>query len=174
MILNGIVHPAVRWEVYRALLYYYLCGYWAVVLDVPLLFESGMDIICGTVVVVAVGDSQVQMARLRARDPHLTMEDAENRVRSQADVKIKVEKAEFRGTQNARGIVVWNDGDKADLQNEVRKVVKVIAASSPRWWSWALLLAPPLGCAAALWNLALNFAIRKRWEKSHRAETSRL
>ncbi|KAF7113747.1 hypothetical protein CNMCM5793_004802 [Aspergillus hiratsukae] len=50
-ILNKIVHPAVRWEIYKALLYYYVRGEWAVVLDVPLLFESGMDLICGTVVV---------------------------------------------------------------------------------------------------------------------------
>ncbi|KAF7171335.1 hypothetical protein CNMCM5623_003745 [Aspergillus felis] len=56
MILNKIVHPAVRWEIYKALMYYYVHGHWAVVLDVPLLFESGMDLICGTVVVVGVRD----------------------------------------------------------------------------------------------------------------------
>lgn len=105
MILNKIVHPAVRWEIYKALIYYYVRGHWAVVLDVPLLFESGMDLICGTVVVVGVRDPAVQMARLRSRDPHLSAEDAENRVRSQGDVRGKVEKAEFRGTGSARGLL---------------------------------------------------------------------
>ncbi|KKK18758.1 hypothetical protein P175DRAFT_0501831 [Aspergillus ochraceoroseus IBT 24754] len=173
-ILNKIVHPAVRWEVYKALLYYYLRGHWAVVLDVPLLFESGMDLICGTVVVVGVSDPAVQMARLRARDTHLTAEDAENRVRSQGDVKGKVEKAEFRGTADARGVIVWNDGDRVDLEREVQRAVQTIGGSSPKWWAWVLLLAPPLGVGVAAWNLAVNYSTRRRWERKAAAEKAKL
>ena len=174
MILNKIVHPAVRWEVYKSLLYYYIRGHWAVVLDVPLLFESGMDFICGTVIVVGVRDPEVQMARLRARDPHLSAEDAENRVKSQGDVKGKVEKAEFRGTQSARGVIVWNDGDKSDLEREVRKAVGTISGTSPRWCAWCLLLAPPLGVGAAVWNMAVNFVTQKNWEKRATEEKAKL
>ncbi|RAL11162.1 putative dephospho-CoA kinase [Aspergillus homomorphus CBS 101889] len=141
MILNKIVHPAVRWEVYKALCYHYLRGHWAVVLDVPLLFESGMDLICGTVVVVGVRDPAVQMERLLARDRHLSAEEAENRVKSQGDVMGKVARAEFRG--KARGLVVWNDGDKRQLEEEVRSALQVVSASSPRWWAWVLLVLPP-------------------------------
>ncbi|KAL3476455.1 P-loop containing nucleoside triphosphate hydrolase protein [Aspergillus californicus] len=174
MILNKIVHPAVRWEVYKSLLYYYIHGFWAVILDVPLLFESGMDLICGTVIVVGVTDSAVQMSRLRARDPHLSPEDAENRVLSQGDVRGKVEKAEFRGTETGRGVIVWNDGDKDDLEREVRRAVGTVSGSSPRWWSWCLLLAPPLGVGVAAWNLAVNYGIRRRWEKRAAGERARL
>jgi dephospho-CoA kinase len=174
MILNKIVHPAVRWEIYKALMYYYVRGHWAVVLDVPLLFESGMDLICGTVVVVGVRDPAVQMARLRARDPHLSAEDAENRVRSQGDVRGKVEKAEFRGTGSARGVIVWNDGDKADLEREVSKATETIKASSPKWWAWVLLLVPPLGVGIAAWNLAVNFATQKSWQKKEREAKAKL
>ncbi|RJE27481.1 Dephospho-CoA kinase [Aspergillus sclerotialis] len=173
-ILNSIVHPAVRWEIYKALMYHYIRGNWAVVLDVPLLFESGMDIICGTVMVVAVKDEKVQMERLRARDAHLSAEDAENRVKSQGDVKGKVEKAEYRGTGNTRGVVVWNDGDRADLENEVRGAMAKVAASSPRWWAWLLLLVPPIGVSAALWDLIVNFWRRKSWEKMVRDERAKL
>ncbi|KAE8348686.1 dephospho-CoA kinase-domain-containing protein [Aspergillus coremiiformis] len=174
MILNKIVHPAIRWEVYKSLLYYYVRGYWAVVLDVPLLFESGMDLICGTVVVVGVRDPAVQMARLRARDPHLSAEDAENRVRSQGDVRGKVEKAEFRGTESARGVVVWNDGDRGQLEREVQRAVRCISGTSPRWWAWVLLLAPPLGVGAGVWNVVVNFLTQKGWEKRVREEKARL
>lgn len=146
MILNKIVHPAVRWEIYKALIYYYVRGHWAVVLDVPLLFESGMDLICGTVVVVGVRDPAVQMARLRSRDPHLS----------------------------ARGVIVWNDGDKADLEKEVSKAMEMIKASSPNWWAWVLLLAPPLGVGIAAWNLAVNFATQKSWQKKEREEKAKL
>ncbi|KAA8642908.1 hypothetical protein EYZ11_009048 [Aspergillus tanneri] len=174
MVLNKIVHPAVRWETYKALLYYYVRGYWAVVLDVPLLFESGMDIICGTVVVVGVSDATVQVARLCARDSHLTLEDAQNRVQSQGDVLGKVQKAEFRGVDTARGVIVWNDGDKADLEREVQKAMMGIRSSSPRWWAWVLLLAPPVGVGAAVWNMAVNFATQKSWERKVREEKAKL
>ncbi|KAJ5688801.1 hypothetical protein N7462_003193 [Penicillium macrosclerotiorum] len=173
-VLNRIIHPAVRWEVYKALIYHYLRGQWAVVLDVPLLFESGMDLICGTVIVVGVHDPAVQMARLRARDAHLTAEDAENRVRSQGDVRMKAVQAEFRGTTTARGVVVWNDSDKAELERAVKGAMASIAASSPRWWAWGLLIIPPVGFGVAAWNLVLNFATQKGWEKKKRDEKARL
>lgn len=180
-ILNNIVHPAVRWEVYKSLLYYYLRGNWAVVLDVPLLFESGMDVICGTVIVVAVKDPAVQMSRLRARDPHLTAEDAENRVKSQGDVQEKVKKALYRNKtseqdldKGSRGVIVWNDGDKADLAKEVDKAILTIQDNSPRWWGWVLLLAPPVGVAAAVWNMAINFSSQKSWDQKVKKERAKL
>jgi dephospho-CoA kinase len=51
-VLDSIVHPAVRREIYKALLYYYVRGYWTVVLDIPLLLKSGLDLLCETVAVV--------------------------------------------------------------------------------------------------------------------------
>jgi len=152
-----------------------------VVLDVPLLFESGMDIICGTVIVVAVKDPAVQMSRLRARDPHLTAEDAENRVKSQGDVQGKVKKALYRNKvseqdtdKGSRGVIVWNDGDKHDLATEVDKAILTIQHHSPQWWSWALLIAPPLGVAAALWNMAVNFGSQKSWDQKVKREKAKL
>lgn len=174
LVLNKIVHPAVRWEVYKALVYYFVRGHWAVVLDVPLLFESGMDLLCGTVVVVGVQDPGVQMSRLRARDPHLSAEEAQGRVSSQGDVRGKVEKAEFRGTENARGVIVWNDGDKDDLGQEVQKAMGRIQATSPRWWAWVLLLAPPVGVGVAAWNMAVNFMQQKSWDRKAREEKAKL
>jgi dephospho-CoA kinase len=173
-VLNGIIHPAVRWEVYKALIYHYVRGQWAVVLDVPLLFESGMDLICGTVLVVGVTDPAIQMARLRSRDAHLTAEDAENRVRSQGDVRTKAAQAEFRGTVTARGVVVWNDADKAELERAVKGAMVSISASSPKWWAWILLAVPPVGFGIAAWNLIVNYATQRDWEKKKREEKARL
>lgn len=162
-VLNGIVHPGVRWAIYRALVTNYLHGQWAVVLDVPLLFESGLDALCGSVIVVGVSDPEVQMARLRARDVHLSAEDAQNRVRSQGDVRGKAARAEFRGVSSARGLVVWNDGDREALEKEVKRVMDEVQGSSPRWWAWTLLLAPPLGVTMGVWNLLVNFWTMRAW-----------
>lgn len=76
-LLNSIVHPAVRREIYRQILFAYLRGHWAVVLDIPLLFESGWERYCGTIVVVGVSDPAIQIERLRRRDGHLSEEELE-------------------------------------------------------------------------------------------------
>ena len=162
-VLNGIVHPAVRLEMYKQLLYCYLKGCWAVVLDVPLLFESGLDTLCGTVMVVAVSDPAMQMKRLRERDPHLTAEDAENRVKSQGDIREKAKRCEARG--KGLGVVVLNDGDKEDLKRELQRVMLEVRKSSPRWWAWLLLLFPPLAGLAGVWGYYRAIAINRRWKE---------
>lgn len=162
-VLNGIVHPAVRLEMYKQLLYCYLRGNWAVVLDVPLLFESGLDTLCGTVLVVAVSDPVIQMKRLRERDPHLTAEDAENRVKSQGDVREKAKRCEARG--KGMGVVVWNDKGKEELRGELERVMSEVRRSSPRWWGWLLLLCPPLAGLAGVWSYVRSQLVNRRWRE---------
>ena len=162
-VLNGIVHPAVRMEMYKQLLYCYLKGCWAVVLDVPLLFESGLDTLCGTVMVVSVSDPATQMSRLRERDPHLTAEDAENRVKSQGDVREKAKRCAARG--KGLGVVVLNDGDKGDLRRELESAMLEVRRSSPRWWAWLLLLCPLLAGMAGVWSYYRGVAINRRWKE---------
>ncbi|KAK3943000.1 dephospho-CoA kinase-domain-containing protein [Diplogelasinospora grovesii] len=172
-VLNGIVHPAVRkamaWEVVKA----YVKGYWAVVLDVPLLFEGGLDRFCGSVMVVAVRDPEVQMRRLRARDPHLTPEDAENRVRSQGDVREKARRCQDRGGKG-RGVVIWNDNGKEELAMEVKKAVAELERASPRWWNTLLLLCPPLAVVTGAWRFWENVRINRRWQEGEMKERAKL
>ena len=160
--LGGIVHPAVRWYMFREVLGYYLRGHWAVVLDIPLLFESGLDVFCSTVVVVAVKDPKVQMERLMRRDGHLSEEDARNRVGSQVDVRVKAERCKGRGV--GRGEVLWNDGDKEALEGQVREVLGRVKGGSPRWWGWLLLGCPPVMVGVVGWELLLGW-LRKRRER---------
>lgn len=171
-VLNGIVHPAVRWEMYKAVLYYYLKGYWAVVLDIPLLFESGLDLICGVVMVVAVSDPEIQTKRLRERDAHLTAEDARSRVLSQGDVREKARRAEMRG--EGAGVVIWNDGGKDELERELRRVMREVGERHPVWWAWVLLLLPPLAGCAGLKSLIRSWLMARRWEAGKQQEKAKL
>lgn len=170
--LNSIVHPAVRTEMYRAILSAHVRGHWAVVLDVPLLFEAGLDRICGVVMVVGVRDPEVQMARLRARDPHLSEQDARDRVASQGDVRDKARRCEARG--EGRGVVVWNDGTREELETGLAEAMRNIRASSPAWWNYALLGLPPLAFAVGLWQFWENTRINARWKADETERRARL
>lgn len=171
-VLNGIVHPAVRREMYKAMLWAYLSGHWACVLDIPLLFESGWEPLCGTIMVVAVHDPVVQLRRLRERDPHLSAQDAENRVRAQMSVEEKVKRCESRG--EGMGVVVWNDDGKEDLEREVGRVMEVIRSRRPGWWAWFLLLCPPAAMGAGLWSFAWSWVAKRRWEAEWAREKAKL
>jgi dephospho-CoA kinase len=170
-VLNGILHPAIRRNMYKAILWCYLTGHWAVVLDVPLLFEGGLDRLCGTVLVVAVRDPAIQMARLRARNPHLSVEDAENRVRSQTDVRVKARRCEARG--KGRGVVIWNDAGKEELRREVDRAMARVLKASPRWWSWAMLFCPPAAVAVGAWTVWQNVKINRQWEEMEAREKTK-
>ncbi|KFH41792.1 Dephospho-CoA kinase-like protein [Hapsidospora chrysogenum ATCC 11550] len=162
-VLNGIVHPAVRWAMFRRVVGCYLHGHWAVVLDIPLLFESKLDRFCGVTAVVAVRDPAVQMRRLRERDAHLSAQEAEDRVRSQADVRVKAAQSEARG--EGRGIVLWNDGTREELEGEVARAVEGMRRGNDGLWSWVLLACPPLAVAVAAWRIWENGRLRKEWER---------
>ncbi|KAF2725147.1 CoaE-domain-containing protein [Polychaeton citri CBS 116435] len=170
--LNGIVHPAVRREMYKQMLWAYLRGHWAVILDVPLLFESGWEPLCGTILVVAVKDPAVQMKRLRARDEHLTQEDAENRVKAQWDVRDKADRCLSRG--KGKGTVVWNDGGKEDLRRQVDQVMLEAKASSPQWWAYLLLLLPPIAALSGAVNYLQGWWMKKEWERRKTQEKAKL
>lgn len=158
------------------MLYYYLCGHWAVLLDIPLLFESGLDIFCSTVIVVAVSEPKIQMERLRARDPHLSAEDAENRVKSQVDVREKATRAEYRnnGKKDAgKGYVLYNDGSQEDLKVQIADVMQKIRSKSPRWWSLMLLVCPPLMATMATWEVFRNWYLRRKTIKERGEELAK-
>ncbi|MYL72276.1 dephospho-CoA kinase [Halobacillus litoralis] len=90
--LNGIVHPKVREEMIRRREQYKNQQYRAVVLDIPLLFESNLTDYVEKILVVYV-DEETQRERLMERD-QAGREDAEERIRAQIPVKKKAEMAD--------------------------------------------------------------------------------
>lgn len=190
--LNSIVHPAVRWGMYRKLASAYLSGARAVVLDVPLLFESGLDSLCGVVIVVSVTEPRIQMQRLMARDDHLTEDDAANRVRSQGDVREKAARCLARNGSGSladvdnhpkcssekvggpRGYVLYNDTSIEALEGQIQEVMGRIWGSSPRWWAWLLLLCPPLAGSAAALTYWRNKGLDERYKAGELERKARL
>ncbi len=91
--LNSIVHPEVKKITVKEIKKYYQLGYKIVVIDVPLLFESGFDDLCDITVVV-YAEEKVQYERLMKRD-NLSYDQARVRIESQLSLSEKVKLADY-------------------------------------------------------------------------------
>ena len=83
--LEGIIHPLVQRNMLRGMDEAAQAGARVVILDVPLLFETGMDALCDETWALYVSRDK-QVARIVARDG-LAPEDAEARIESQMPVE---------------------------------------------------------------------------------------
>ena len=117
--LEAIVHPAVRESVRRRLAEIGREEPSAlVVLEVPLLFETGMDRGCDARVVVFVPEA-LQIERLMARDG-IDREEALRRIRAQMPLSEKCARADW---------VIDNAGPLAATQAQVRDIYRRLAAA---------------------------------------------
>ena len=156
-VLNRIVHPAVRLEMVRQIVWHWLVGGASIlVLDVPLLFESGLDIFCQKSIVVACGQAtQIKRLILRDGDKGMTEEDARNRISSQGDLEDKCRRAD---------IVIRNDTSEANLKQNVHSFIAQVKPNP----IWTLLLRyfPPLGLIIAAWTVIRRWTRRKYQQRS--------
>lgn len=142
--LNGIVHGAVKKEMAWQLFRLYASGYEMAVLDVPLLFEAKLNLICAVTMTVSV-QRDIQLKRLLARNSELSEEDANKRIDSQLSV-------EERNALADR--VIDNDGSLEDLKTAVLEVVEAIRPG--KLWT-ALDLFPPFGILSACYTVLSQY-----------------
>ena len=110
--LNEIVHPLVREEIAR-LRDTYVGGGAPIILDIPLLIESGYEDLNGIIVVDLIPEEAIR--RLVAYRG-FSEDDAKNRISNQVKREDRIEKADF---------VVDNNGDLNSLNEEI-----------DRAWNW--------------------------------------
>ncbi|MFC0301972.1 dephospho-CoA kinase [Virgibacillus soli] len=116
--LNAIMHPAIRNKMLQQRDGFVLQGERAVVLDIPLLFESKLTHLVEKIIVVYV-DEDVQLQRLMERDQS-TEQEARQRIHSQIPVKEKVELADA---------VINNNGTKQESFTQFKEILQ----------SWSIL-----------------------------------
>lgn len=110
--LNNIIHPAIRKEMLHQRDDLIKKNYKCVVLDIPLLFESGLTHFIDKIIVVYV-DEKVQLERLMARNKY-SQEEALKRMRSQMPVKEKAQLADG---------VINNNGSKYESKVQLEELL---------------------------------------------------
>lgn len=135
--LNSITHPAVRYAIFKQMLWYYICGYRMCVLDVPLLYEAGLDKFCGLTVTV-VSEQHQQVERILIRNPGMTKEDALNRIKAQMTTEERIERADY---------VLENT---QDLPSLLARVDAFVTKVRPTLVKTILEYFPPFGAVSAV------------------------
>ena len=97
--LNAVTHPAILARIRRALAD---AAGDAVILDAPLLFETGLDALCDHTVAI-VADEAVRLARITTRDG-ISEEAAKKRMAVQPDTAFYAARAD---------ILLYNNGDRS-------------------------------------------------------------
>lgn len=84
-LVERCIHPWVVWRIYAAMFWYWLVGCGRVVVDVPLLFEGRFDriLMMSTTILIDPVTEEVQLERLRTRNPGMTESEARNRIAAQ-------------------------------------------------------------------------------------------
>ncbi|WP_339172776.1 dephospho-CoA kinase [Paenibacillus sp. FSL H7-0943] len=107
--LNNLTHPAIRQEIKDRM---YSMEQEEpkrlIIVDIPLLFESGLETLFHEIVVVYV-PREMQIARLIERN-RLSLEEAEARLNAQMDIEQKRNKADY---------IIDNSGDLAYTEQQV-------------------------------------------------------
>lgn len=109
--LNEIIHPRVREMMEQEKLKALQAGH-HVIMDIPLLFENGLESTVDEVWVVYVPDS-VQLERLKKRN-QLSTDDAAARISSQLSIEDKKARAD---------VIIDNSGTLKELQQQVERQV---------------------------------------------------
>ena len=111
--LNALYRLPLAVALLQSVLRLWCRGQGDIVLDAPLLFESGLHLICRQVVCVACSESK-QLQRLRQRDG-LSEEDARRRVSAQLPLELKRRRSD---------VCIENDGDMDELHIKLREWVR--------------------------------------------------
>lgn len=121
--LNAITHPDIYREIYWQTFKYFVQGYPFIVLELPLLFESGHMLNYLHKIIVVTCEEDLQLQRLMERTG-FTEVKAKLRIAAQMSLEKKAEMANF---------VIENSGSERDTREQTVKVINVLRYSKYHW-----------------------------------------
>jgi dephospho-CoA kinase len=90
----------------------------AIVVNAPLLFETGLDKVCNKIVTIKIS-YHIQVERLALRDD-LSDDEIKKRIASQMPIEEKVKLSDF---------VVDNSGSKKDLKKQIENIYRLLTSN---------------------------------------------
>lgn len=122
-LLDGITHPEIYKQIFWQCFWAILKGTQFVVLDLPLLFESGYMLKFLHKIIVVKCDNQQQIDRLINRNNY-SIEEAQTRINAQMSIQLKCQLADY---------VIDNNKSLDDTKNQVKRIVLELRKSKAHW-----------------------------------------
>uniref|UniRef100_A0A336KM79 Dephospho-CoA kinase domain-containing protein n=1 Tax=Culicoides sonorensis TaxID=179676 RepID=A0A336KM79_CULSO len=129
--LNEITHPEIHCTMYKEVVKYFFLGHNFVVLDLPLLFETGVMLNYLHKIITVTCEEDIQLTRLMDRNK-LSEADAKKRISSQMPLDKKCEQSHF---------VIENSGSVQDAEEQFYKILTILQDSNQHWKIRGILLA---------------------------------
>lgn len=128
--LNGVTHWRIGLVLVKRLFWLWLRGESLVILDAPLLYESGLNRICSTTVCV-VADQQEQLQRLMDRDG-IDESLALLKIEAQMSSEEKAKRSKFK---------IVNSGTLEETKQQVQVIAKTLKSHPRALWShrWTIV-----------------------------------
>lgn len=114
-LLNSITHPAILSLVKERIAQYKSEGFTKLIYDAPLLFESGSDKLCDTVVVV-IANKEQRISRVKLRD-NMSESELHDRINRQHEDDFYTNNADY---------VIYNNASLDDLVKNTLNVITSI------------------------------------------------
>nr|CAD7587494.1 unnamed protein product [Timema genevievae] len=127
--LNEITHPEISREMFWAAVRCIFQGHQFIVMDLPLLFESGSMLEYIHKIIVVTCEEDLQLQRLMDRNS-MSESRAKQRISAQMPLDSKCEKGHF---------VVENSGTVDDTRQQVLKIISVLQSYNTHWKMRAII-----------------------------------
>jgi len=121
--LNKITHPVIHRTIFIQVFKYFMTGHPWIVLDLPLLFETGILMEFIHKIITVSCDSETQLQRLMERNEY-SAEDAKKRIDSQMPLEKKCEQSHF---------VIDNSGSIEETEKAAMSILHLMNDSKHHW-----------------------------------------
>lgn len=131
--LNLITHPEIHRTIYKEVIKCFFLGHNFVVIDLPLLFETGVMLSYCHKIITVTCEEDIQLTRLMDRaNGKLSEADAKKRIKAQMPLERKCEQSNF---------VIENSGSQTDTEEQFYKVLAILQESNQHWKIRGVILA---------------------------------
>ncbi|XP_072931167.1 dephospho-CoA kinase [Epargyreus clarus] len=144
--LNAITHPRIQLAMMKSAIMYFFSGHSYVVMEVPLLFETGKLLNFMHKIITVVCEDHQQLERLCKRNDFSEVV-AKKRINCQMPLEQKVAKSHF---------VIDNSGDMASTVSQTESIMKVLKRSKFNWYFRTIIAIAVLSIACGIGHVVSN------------------
>ncbi|XP_059059841.1 dephospho-CoA kinase domain-containing protein [Achroia grisella] len=145
--LNAITHPRIQSAMMKMAVTYFFSGHRYIVMEVPLLFETGKMLTFMHKIITVVCEDHQQLERLCKRSD-FTEVVAKKRINCQMPLEQKVAKSDF---------VIDNSGDMLNTRYQTESIIRVLKRSKFTWYFRALFYIGFLSLLFGVAHIVSNF-----------------